>query len=97
MAERAAALGVERYVLDDGWFGCRRNDRSGLGDWQVSADVWPNGLHPLVDKVTELGMEFGLWFEPEMINTGLRRRPRAPGVGDGAPAAGCRSSPASSR
>lgn len=68
LAERAAALGVERYVLDDGWFGGRRNDRAGLGDWTVSADAWPNGLHPLVDRVTELGMEFGLWFEPEMIN-----------------------------
>jgi alpha-galactosidase len=68
LAERAAALGVERYVLDDGWFGSRRNDLSGLGDWQVSPDVWPNGLHPLVDKVTGLGMEFGLWFEPEMIS-----------------------------
>ena len=69
LAERASALGVERYVLDDGWFGSRRDDRSGLGDWQVSTEVWPNGLHPLVDKVNELGMEFGLWFEPEMINT----------------------------
>jgi alpha-galactosidase len=69
LAERAAALGVERYVLDDGWFGSRRSDRSGLGDWQVSTEVWPDGLHPLVDKVTALGMEFGLWFEPEMINT----------------------------
>lgn len=68
LAERAAALGVERYVLDDGWFGSRRDDRSGLGDWVVSADVWPEGLHPLVDRVTELGMEFGLWFEPEMVN-----------------------------
>jgi alpha-galactosidase len=68
LAERAAALGVERYVLDDGWFGSRRDDHSGLGDWTVSADVWPNGLHPLVDKVTGLGMEFGLWFEPEMVN-----------------------------
>ena len=68
LAERAAALGVERYVLDDGWFGARRNDRAGLGDWTVSKDVWPDGLHPLVDKVTGLGMEFGLWFEPEMVN-----------------------------
>ena len=68
LAERAAALGVERYVLDDGWFGARRNDHAGLGDWTVSPEVWPNGLHPLVDKVTELGMQFGLWFEPEMIN-----------------------------
>ncbi|QDP98712.1 alpha-galactosidase [Microlunatus elymi] len=68
LAERAAEVGVERYVLDDGWFGGRRNDQAGLGDWTVSTDVWPNGLHPLVDKVKELGMQFGLWFEPEMIN-----------------------------
>ena len=68
LADRAAALGVERFVLDDGWFSSRRNDRSGLGDWTVSAEVWPDGLHPLVDKVTSLGMQFGLWFEPEMVN-----------------------------
>ncbi len=68
LAERAAALGVERYVLDDGWFGSRRDDHSGLGDWVVSAAAWPDGLHPLVDRVHELGMEFGLWFEPEMVN-----------------------------
>ncbi|SDP80642.1 Melibiase [Arthrobacter sp. ok909] len=68
LAERAAAIGVERYVLDDGWFGSRRDDTSGLGDWVVSADVWPTGLHPLVDRVDELGMQFGLWFEPEMVN-----------------------------
>jgi len=68
LADRAAAVGVERYVLDDGWFGGRRDDHAGLGDWTVSRDVWPDGLHPLVDKVTGLGMEFGLWFEPEMIN-----------------------------
>lgn len=68
LAEIAASIGVERYVLDDGWFGSRRDDYSGLGDWVVSPDVWPQGLHPLVDKVTSLGMQFGLWFEPEMIN-----------------------------
>jgi alpha-galactosidase len=68
LAERAASIGVERYVLDDGWFGARRSDHAGLGDWTVSTEVWPHGLHPLVDKVTGLGMEFGLWFEPEMIN-----------------------------
>jgi alpha-galactosidase len=68
LAERAAAIGVERYVLDDGWFGARRNDRAGLGDWTVSPQVWPHGLHPLIDKVTGLGMQFGLWFEPEMVN-----------------------------
>ena len=68
LADAAAAIGVERYVLDDGWFGSRRDDYSGLGDWTVSTDVWPDGLHPLVDHVTGLGMQFGLWFEPEMIN-----------------------------
>ena len=68
LADRAATLGVERYVLDDGWFGARRHDRAGLGDWVVSAEVWPHGLHPLVDHVRGLGMQFGLWFEPEMVN-----------------------------
>jgi alpha-galactosidase len=68
LADRAAALGVERYVLDDGWFTGRRDDTSGLGDWTVDEQVWPNGLSPLVDHVTALGMEFGLWFEPEMVN-----------------------------
>ena len=68
LADRAAEVGVERFVLDDGWFGARRDDRAGLGDWVVSADVWPDGLHPLVDRVRELGMQFGLWFEPEMVN-----------------------------
>src|ERR687897_2404015 len=68
LAERAAKLGVERFVLDDGWFGARRNDAAGLGDWIVSPEVWPEGLHPLVDKVVGLGMQFGLWVEPEMVN-----------------------------
>ena len=68
LADRAAALGVERFVLDDGWFGSRRDDTSGLGDWVVSAEAWPDGLGPLIDHVRALGMEFGLWFEPEMVN-----------------------------
>ena len=68
LAERAASIGVERFVLDDGWFGGRRDDHRGLGDWFVSPDAWPHGLHPLTDKVTALGMQFGLWFEPEMVN-----------------------------
>ncbi|MBR7744564.1 alpha-galactosidase [Phycicoccus sp. BSK3Z-2] len=68
LADVAAAIGVERFVLDDGWFGGRRDDTAGLGDWIVSPDVWPDGLHPLVDHVTGLGMQFGLWFEPEMVN-----------------------------
>jgi len=68
LAERAAEVGAERYVLDDGWFVGRRSDNAGLGDWQVDPEVWPLGLHPLVDRVTELGMQFGLWVEPEMVN-----------------------------
>ena len=68
LAQQAARVGVERYVLDDGWFGARRDDTAGLGDWVVSPEVWPGGLHPLVDRVRELGMQFGLWVEPEMIN-----------------------------
>ena len=68
LAERAAAVGIERFVLDDGWFLGRRDDRRGLGDWSADPEVWPHGLGPLADRVRELGMEFGLWFEPEMIN-----------------------------
>lgn len=68
LAEQAAAVGVERFVLDDGWFLGRRDDTSGLGDWYVDPVVWPKGLHPLADRVRELGMDFGLWFEPEMVN-----------------------------
>lgn len=68
LADAAAAVGVERFVLDDGWFGGRRDDTTSLGDWYVSADVWPDGLGPLVDHVRGLGMEFGLWVEPEMVN-----------------------------
>jgi alpha-galactosidase len=68
LADTAAAIGVERFVLDDGWFGGRRNDRAGLGDWMVSTDAWPEGLGAIVEHVKGLGMEFGLWFEPEMVN-----------------------------
>ncbi|WP_163508687.1 alpha-galactosidase [Fodinicola acaciae] len=68
LADTAAEIGVERFVLDDGWFGKRRDDHAGLGDWYVSEDVWPDGLTPLIDHVRGLGMEFGLWVEPEMIN-----------------------------
>ena len=68
LAKAAGEIGVERFVLDDGWFGSRRDDFSGLGDWTVSPDVWPNGLGPLVDVVKANGMEFGLWFEGEMVN-----------------------------
>lgn len=65
---RAARLGVERFVLDDGWFHARRTDTAGLGDWWADRSVWPDGLKPLADAVHAHGMEFGLWFEPEMVN-----------------------------
>lgn len=68
LADTAAAAGIERFVLDDGWFGSRRDDTSGLGDWEVSSEVWPDGLGPILDHVRKLGMEFGIWVEPEMIN-----------------------------
>ena len=68
IASLAASIGVERFVLDDGWFLGRRDDTSGLGDWVVDPDVWPRGLHPLVDHVRSLGMDFGLWVEPEMVS-----------------------------
>ncbi len=68
LAEAAADLGVERYVLDDGWFHGRRHDRAGLGDWWVDEAVWPGGLHQLADYVRARGMQFGLWIEPEMVN-----------------------------
>lgn len=67
-AEEAAAIGAERFVVDDGWFVDRRDDRTSLGDWVVDQERWPEGLKPLADRVRELGMDFGLWFEPEMIN-----------------------------
>ena len=72
LADRAAAIGVERFVLDDGWFLGRRDDTAGLGDWYVDPEVWPDGLHPLVDHVRRLGMQFGLWVEPEMVNPDSR-------------------------
>ena len=68
LAERAARVGIERFVLDDGWFRGRTSDVAGLGDWSVDPERWPDGLHPLADRVRELGMDFGLWVEPEMVN-----------------------------
>lgn len=68
LAEKAAALGVDRFVMDDGWFGQRKNDHAGLGDWYVNQEKFPHGLKPLIDKVHELEMDFGLWVEPEMVN-----------------------------
>ena len=68
LADLAAQIGAERFVVDDGWFGARRDATAGLGDWVVASDVWPHGLEPLATHVHDLGMEFGLWFEPEMVN-----------------------------
>ncbi|MFE7813337.1 alpha-galactosidase [Streptomyces sp. NPDC057433] len=68
LADAAAEVGAERFVLDDGWFRGRRDDRAGLGDWYVDPEVWPQGLHPLVAHVRSRGLQFGLWVEPEMIN-----------------------------
>jgi len=68
LAEKAAALGIDRFVMDDGWFGQRKDDHAGLGDWYVNQEKFPHGLKPLIDKVHALGMDFGLWVEPEMVN-----------------------------
>ena len=68
LADAAAAVGIERFVLDDGWFHRRRDDRAALGDWRPDADKYPQGLAPLARHVTDLGLEFGLWIEPEMVN-----------------------------
>ncbi len=68
LANKVAPLGIERFVLDDGWFKGRRHDHAGLGDWFVDEAIYPEGLDPLIDHVTGLGMEFGIWFEPEMVN-----------------------------
>ncbi|MGA2672638.1 MAG: alpha-galactosidase [Terracidiphilus sp.] len=68
LAEKAAALGIDRFVMDDGWFGQRKDDHAGLGDWYVNPEKFPHGLKPLIDKVHSLGMDFGLWVEPEMVN-----------------------------
>jgi alpha-galactosidase len=68
LAEKAASIGVDRFVMDDGWFGQRKDDHAGLGDWYVNPQKFPHGLKLLIDKVHSLGMDFGLWVEPEMVN-----------------------------
>jgi alpha-galactosidase len=68
LAEKAASIGIERFIMDDGWFGQRKDDHAGLGDWYVNQQKFPHGLKPLIDKVHSLGMDFGLWVEPEMVN-----------------------------
>lgn len=68
MASRAAELGVERFIIDDGWFKGRNHDRAALGDWYIDEKKYPDGLMPVIKHVKSCGMEFGLWVEPEMIN-----------------------------
>ena len=68
LAKEAAGLGVDLFVLDDGWFGTRTDDRRSLGDWYPNPERFPNGLGHLIDEVNRLGLQFGLWIEPEMIN-----------------------------
>jgi alpha-galactosidase len=68
LVDVAAEIGVERVVLDDGWFHSRRDDFAGLGDWVIDPAVWPNGLSPIIQYINDKGIEFGLWFEGEMVN-----------------------------
>lgn len=68
MVDKAAEIEVERFIIDDGWFLGRRSDKAGLGDWLVDQDIYPEGLSPIISHIDSLGMEFGLWFEPEMVN-----------------------------
>ena len=68
LAEKAAKIGIELFIMDDGWFGARDSDRAGLGDWTPSKTKFPRGLDPLIQRVNELGMSFGLWVEPEAVN-----------------------------
>ena len=68
IARKAKECGVELFVLDDGWFGARRNDRAGLGDWVANEELLPNGIKGLSERIEALGLKFGLWFEPEMVN-----------------------------
>ncbi len=68
IASEARECGVEMFVLDDGWFGGRRDEHTGLGDWVVCRDLLPDGLDGLADRIEALGMKFGLWIEPEMVN-----------------------------
>lgn len=68
LANIMANVGAERFVLDDGWFKGRRDDKAGLGDWTVDEQIYPETLSPIIEHVLDLGLEFGIWFEPEMVN-----------------------------
>ena len=79
---KAAKLGIDMMVLDDGWFGKRDSDTSGLGDWEVNEKKLKGGLGALVRKINDMGMKFGIWFEPEMISEDSGVVPGAPGMGN---------------
>lgn len=68
LAKVAKDIGVELFVVDDGWFRGRINDKAGLGDWEVDKNKFPNGLAPFIEKVKQLDLQFGIWIEPEMVN-----------------------------
>jgi alpha-galactosidase len=68
LAKVAKELGVEMFVIDDGWFKGRVNDKAGLGDWTVDRDKFPDGLKPMIAKINDMGLDFGIWIEPEMVN-----------------------------
>lgn len=68
IAKKAKEQGIELFVLDDGWFGKRTSERAGLGDWKANPERLPEGITGLAQKIEALGMKFGLWFEPEMVN-----------------------------
>ena len=68
LARIAKEIGVEMFVIDDGWFKGRVNDQAGLGDWTVDKHKFPNGLKPMIEKINAMGLDFGIWVEPEMVN-----------------------------
>lgn len=68
LAKTAKEIGVEMFVIDDGWFKGRVNDQAGLGDWTVDKNKFPDGLKPMIDKINSIGLDFGIWIEPEMVN-----------------------------
>ncbi|MEZ9784377.1 alpha-galactosidase [Vibrio breoganii] len=68
MASEAAQMGVERFIIDDGWFKGRNNDKAALGDWTLDKTKYPKGLNPVIEHINKLDMEFGIWVEPEMVN-----------------------------
>lgn len=68
LAAVAKQLGVELFVIDDGWFKGRKDDHAGLGDWSVDQEKFPNGLQPMIQKINDMGLQFGIWVEPEMVN-----------------------------